>query len=67
MGRPIGQHLIIGGWARGWHENWHTKTHKPHKSQLFEIRLKPLEGFKNGKIISWLRLDTQDHVLEIRS
>ena len=44
-----------------------TRTHKPLKSQLFELSSKPLEGFKNGKIIYWLRLDTQDHVPEVLS
>ena len=43
------------------------KLHKPPESQLFEISLKPLEGFKNGKNISWLRLDIHDHVPEVLS
>ena len=44
-----------------------AKTQKTPKSQLFELSLKPLEGFKNGKIISWSKLDTQDHVPEVLS
>ena len=44
-----------------------AKTQKPPKSQLFELSLKPLEGFENGKIISWSKLDTQDHVPEVLS
>ena len=44
-----------------------AQSHKLPESQLFEISLKPLEGFKNGKIISWLRLDTHDHVPEVLS
>ena len=44
-----------------------ARTHKPLKPQLFELSSKPLEGFKNGKIIYWLRLDTQNHVPEVLS
>ena len=44
-----------------------AQSHKPPESQLFEISLKPLESFKNGKIISWLRIDTHDHVPEVLS
>ena len=44
-----------------------AQSHKPPESQLFELSLMPLEVFTNSKLISWLRLDTHDHVPEVLS
>ena len=62
-----GQILLLTRFARKVAQPILVKTQKLPKSQLFEFSLKSLEGFKNGKIMSWLRPDTQDHVPELLS